>query len=60
MWKSVIALISFVFFLVGCGTESSPVETAQKTSDSLKKMTQGKVAPVVKEVGTMANSTQDI
>ena len=57
--KSFLTMFASFLVLVGCGTEATPAEKAQKTADFVKKASGGKVAPVVKDVGSMANSTQD-
>jgi hypothetical protein len=59
MMKAILSMITGFLVLVGCGAEATPAEKAQKTADFVKKASGGKVAPVVKDVGSMANSTQD-
>jgi hypothetical protein len=56
--RALIAIFAGFLSLVGCGADETPAQKAQKAADSLKKASGGKIAPAIKDVGSMANSTQ--
>ena len=57
--KYLISVFASLLTLVGCGSSESPTLQAEKASASVKKASNGTVAPVVKDVGSMALATQD-
>lgn len=57
--KSLVSMLAGLLVLIGCGSEKTPEQQAKDSADFVKEATSGKVSPVVKDVGSMANSTQD-
>lgn len=57
--KSILSLVAGLLTLVGCGSEVTPETKAKEASDFVKNASGGALIPVVKDVGSMANGTQD-